>query len=75
MSQDDYPQREYPFLSRSIRRMKEFGPSAMDRDHPEGRCGMQYWFEFTDRATAEQFERDLARFARSWIPDAAGEVP
>lgn len=59
---------DYPFLSRSIHRMKVFGPSAMDAGRPQGRCGMQYWFEFADRATAEQFERDLATFARNWHP-------
>jgi hypothetical protein len=64
----DMSEADYPFLSPSIYRMKEFGPTAMDADHPEGRCGMQYWFEFRDRETAGQFERDLATFARNWKP-------
>lgn len=57
---------EYPFLSRSIHRMNQSGIQPMDRDHPDDRCGEQWWFEFPDRATAEQFRRDLLRFAQAW---------
>jgi hypothetical protein len=59
---------EYPFISPVIYTVKQSGIAPMDKDHPEGRCGEQWWFEFADRATAEKFERDLLRFAQRWDP-------
>jgi hypothetical protein len=41
----------------------------MDKDHPEGICGESWWFEFPDRATAEQFRHDLTLFAQQWKPE------
>lgn len=68
MAEADYPQ-----PSRSILLMKEFGPSALDADHPERICGMQYWFEFHDRATAERFQQDMTAFVMRWTPGAPGK--
>jgi hypothetical protein len=60
---------DYPFLSRVIRRMQQSGLQPMDKDHPEGICGESWWFEFPDRATAEQFRHDLTLFAQQWKPE------